>query len=171
MAINLMVAVLDRGPSDLAEMAVLLAIADSADRDTGEAWPSQRTIARRARQSDRNVRNVLDRLRAGGWLTWEARKRDNGSQASNVYSLNLEQLGEAPRGATTPPERASTPPGSTFRPPRNVLPPTPRNVLPALNLHIRKNHARQSPRFARRAACRLWAAARPSTWRSFPSGN
>ena len=78
MAINLMVAVLDRGPSDLAEMAVLLAIADSADRDTGEAWPSQRTIARRARQSDRNVRNVLDRLRAGGWLTWEARKRDNG---------------------------------------------------------------------------------------------
>ena len=107
MAINLMVAVLDRGPSDLAEMAVLLAIADSADRDTGEAWPSQRTIARRARQSDRNVRNVLDRLRAGGWLTWEARKRDNGSQASNVYSLNLEQLGEAPRGATTPPERAS----------------------------------------------------------------
>ena len=36
MAMNLVCAVLDRGPADLAEMAVLLAIADSADKDTGE---------------------------------------------------------------------------------------------------------------------------------------
>lgn len=99
MALNLVCAVLDRGPADLAEMAVLLAIADSADKDTGEAWPSQKTIARRARQTDRSVRNVLARLRDAGWLTWEARARRNGSQASSVYTLDLGKLGEAPKGA------------------------------------------------------------------------
>ena len=35
MALNLVCAVLDRGPADLSEMAVLLAIADSADRIRG----------------------------------------------------------------------------------------------------------------------------------------
>lgn len=108
MAISLMVAVLERGPSGLADMAVLLAIADSADKDTGEAWPSQRTIAARSRQTDRSVRAVLERLREDGWITWEKRLRGNGSQASNLYTLNLEKLGEgrAARGAT-PPERRS----------------------------------------------------------------
>jgi len=107
MALNLVCAVLDRGPADLAEMAVLLAIADSADKDTGEAWPSQKTVALRSRQSDRNVRNVLERLRAGGWLTWEKRLRANGSQASNLYIVDLERLGEGRRSASPPPERAS----------------------------------------------------------------
>jgi hypothetical protein len=94
MALNLVCAVLDRGPKDLAEMAVLLAIADSADKDTGEAWPSQVTIARRARQSDRNVRNVIGRLVAAGWLTVEERRRSNGSRASSLYVVNLAMLGE-----------------------------------------------------------------------------
>lgn len=94
MALNLVCAVLDRGPEDLAEMAVLLAIADSADKDTGEAWPSQATIARRARQSDRNVRNVIGRLVAAGWLSVEDRRRPNGSRASSLYVVNLAMLGE-----------------------------------------------------------------------------
>lgn len=95
MALNLVCAVLDRGPSDLAEMVVLLAIADSADKDSGEAWPSLPTVAARARQSVRSVHNVLARLRDGGWLTWENRVRPNGSKTSNVYTVNLERLGEA----------------------------------------------------------------------------
>ena len=114
MAMNLVCAVLDRGPADLAEMAVLLAIADSADKDTGEAWPAQKTLARRSRQTDRSVRNVLARLRAAGWLTWEKRLRANGSQASNVYTLDLAKLGETPRnGVPTP---------------RNDVPPPPEHV-------------------------------------------
>ena len=115
MALNLVCAVLDRGPQDLAEMAVLLAIADSADKDSGEAWPSQVTIARRARQTDRGVRNVLARLRDAGWLTWEPRQRSNGSRATNVYTLNLAKLGEAREGGAMP---SST-----------------RNPVPPLNLH------------------------------------
>lgn len=94
MAISLICAVLDRGPADLAEMAVLLAIADSADKDIGEAWPSLSTVAARSRQSVRSVHNVLARLRAGGWLTWENRLRPNGSKTSNVYTISLERLGE-----------------------------------------------------------------------------
>lgn len=117
MALNLVCAVLDRGPADLAEMAVLLAIADSADKDTGEAWPSQKTVALRSRQSDRNVRNVLERLRTGGWLTWEKRLRANGSQASNLYIVDLERLGEGRRSASPPPERASAPPRKLVPPP------------------------------------------------------
>lgn len=121
MAINLMCAVLDRGPADLAEMAVLLAIADSADKDTGEAWPAQKTIARRARQSDRSVRNVLRRLQAAGWITWEKRLRANGSQASNVYTIELAKLGETPRNGVPAPRNDVPPPperGSTHAPER-----------------------------------------------------
>lgn len=95
MALNLVCAVLDRGPSDLSEMAVLLAIADSADKDTGEAWPSQATIAQRARQTDRSVRNVIGRLVAAGWLSVEERRRPNGSRRSSLYTVNLAKLGEA----------------------------------------------------------------------------
>jgi hypothetical protein len=118
MALNLVCAVLDRGPANLAEMAVLLAIADSADKDTGEAWPSQATIARRSRQTDRSVRNVLERLRAAGWLSWETRRRSNGSQASNVYTLNLQKLGEARQTV-----RVQAEPRSVRR--RNHVPPPP----------------------------------------------
>lgn len=121
MALNLMCAVLDRGPVDLAEMAVLLAIADSADKDTGEAWPSQARIAARARQTDRSVRNVVERLRRGGWLTWEKRLRANGSQASNVYTINLAKLGETPRNVVPPPRNVVPPPperGSAHAPER-----------------------------------------------------
>lgn len=114
MALNLVCAVLDRGPSDLAEMAVLLAIADSADKDSGEAWPSQSTIARRARQTDRSVRNVLRRLVDGGWLSIEPRKRPNGSATSNLYTVNLDKLGERLEASTA---RNHVPGGSgtTFR--------------------------------------------------------
>lgn len=128
MALNLVCAVLERGPQDLAEMAVLLAIADSADKDSGEAWPSQVTIARRARQTDRGVRNVLARLRRDGWLTWEERKRANGSRASNVYTVNLVMLGEGREGGPMPnadrnlvPGRARNPvPGGSGTPFRGV---------------------------------------------------
>lgn len=115
MALNLVCAVLDRGPRQQSDALVLLALADSADKDSGECWPSHKTIAHRARLSDRQVRTVLARLRADGWVTWEARKRGNGSAASNLYCLNLEKLGEAPR--------KSVPPGDG--PPRKSVPASP----------------------------------------------
>ena len=162
MAINLMCAVLERGPDDLCEMAVMLALADGADKDTGETWPSHKTIAHRARQTDRGVRNVLKRLREGGWVTWEKRLRGNGSQASNVYTLSLEKLGETPRqhkgkspaaaGAnraenrSTPPEPRSAPPRNPVPPPpepRSAHAPEPRSALePSQNKNLARAHTR-----------------------------
>lgn len=146
MAMNIVAAVLDRGPQDLAEMAVLLAIADSADKDTGEAWPSHRTIAQRARQTDRSVRNVLNRLRDAGWLTWAPRKRENGSATSNVYTLDLGKLGEAPRNHVPGTGRndVPTPPEPRSGQGRNHVPGTPRNHVPAQNLPRRNQGARAS---------------------------
>lgn len=140
MALNLVVAVLDRGPADLHEMAVLLAIADSADKDTGEAWPSQATMARRARQSDRSVRNIIKRLLDDGWLlSVERQVRPNGSHRSSLYTMNLAKLGEGRAGGSDASDQGGAsqhgaasvrkaacpsarngvppPPGTGFRPP------------------------------------------------------
>ena len=92
MAIALMIGAMDRGPQDKAETLVLLALADGADGETGETWPSQRRIAERARMTVRGVRNVIQRLAEGGWLTVERRMRPNGAESSSVYRLNVARL-------------------------------------------------------------------------------
>jgi hypothetical protein len=47
-------------------LLVLLAIADHASDDGGNAWPSLPTLARKARLSERQVVNVLHQLEAAG---------------------------------------------------------------------------------------------------------
>lgn len=94
MAMNLIVAALERGPRRPVDALVLIAICDSADKVSGEAWPSLATLAEAARCTPRAVRLVLSRLVAEGWLTIERRHRANGSQASNLYRVNLAMLGE-----------------------------------------------------------------------------
>jgi len=74
---------------------VLLALADGADADSGETWPSQRRIAERARLTPRGVRLVLARLEADGWLVRERRTRANGSTASTLYRLDVARLDPA----------------------------------------------------------------------------
>lgn len=166
MALNLVCAVLDRGPANLAEMAVLLAIADSADKDSGEAWPAHKTIARRSRQTDRSVRNVLKRLRAAGWLTWRENKRPNGSQASNVYTVNLEKLGETPRGNGG---RNNVPP------PRNDVPPPPEHGsahAPERGSALEPSQKKETTRAARAASSpRRSAPDRPTVARPMGGGS
>ena len=120
MALNLVCAVLDRGPSDPMCKLALLAIADSADKDTGEAWPSLATISARACVTPRRLRDILKRLRADGWLTWQHRQRPNGSQASSLYTVNLHKLGEAPRSRATENPADGARVGGTQRPPLNL---------------------------------------------------
>lgn len=71
----------------VSETLVMLALADRAD-DDGIAWPAQGDLARRARQTDRNVRRVLGRLERLGLLTVERRSSRHGRR-SNRYHLNV----------------------------------------------------------------------------------
>jgi len=104
MALNLIVAALERGPASPTDALVLIAICDSADKVSGEAWPSLRSLAQAARVTPRAVRSILARLVSDGWIEIERRHRPNGSQASNLYRVNLALLGEL----RAPPEAASS---------------------------------------------------------------
>lgn len=146
MAMGLIVAVLERGPARASDALVLLAIADSADKSSGEAWPAVRNLARAARLTERGVQKVVSRLCSEGWLTVEERQRSNGSQASNLYRINLSKLGEAgpgpsvsgPAAAARPVdkwgERRSPSPERRSPPPPNVVHPRGANVVHPLNL-------------------------------------
>ena len=72
---------------DQAETLVMLALADQAN-DVGVAWPAQGSLARRARQTDRNVRRVLVRLQRMGLLSVERRSSNRGRR-SNRYQLHI----------------------------------------------------------------------------------
>ena len=138
MANRIFQAVWDFGPENRTEMLVLMALADSANADTAECFPSFRTIGLAARASRRTVIATLQRLKADGWISYDADTRDNGSQTSNVYRINIHKLGldavderaakvaakrqaarAAKGGAKTAPPRAKTAP-----PPVQKLHPT-----------------------------------------------
>ena len=81
----------DLGPS---ETLVLLALADQAN-DAGVAWPAQGSLARRARQTDRNVRRMLVKLERMGLLSVERRSSSHGRK-SNRYRLHVgARIGES----------------------------------------------------------------------------
>lgn len=76
------------------ETLVLLALADQAN-DAGVAWPAQGSLARRARQTDRNVRRVLVKLERMGLLSVERRSSSHGRK-SNRYRLHVgARIGES----------------------------------------------------------------------------
>lgn len=88
MSIRVMTLVWDRSDLMGAQLLALLAIADNANEE-GVAWPSQEYLAIKTRQSDRNIRRVLDRVIAKGELTLE----ESGTFGrSNRYRVNLEAL-------------------------------------------------------------------------------
>ena len=73
---------------------MLLALADQAN-DAGVAWPAQGSLARRARQTDRNVRRMLVKLERMGLLSVERRSSSHGRK-SNRYRLHVgARIGES----------------------------------------------------------------------------
>jgi len=144
MALNLIVAALERGPASPTDALVLIAICDSADKVSGEAWPSLRSLAQAARVTPRAVRSILARLVSDGWIEIERRHRPNGSQASNLYRVNLALLGEL----RAPPEAASSPP-------RKQLPPPPEaasSPAPEAASSLEPSHQKELKRGGRRAS-------------------
>jgi hypothetical protein len=71
-------------------LLVLLAIADHASDDGGNAWPSLPTLALKARLSERQVVNVLHRLEGAGEIVID---RGRGRGRINHYRVVLPETG------------------------------------------------------------------------------
>ena len=108
-----------------AEKVILLAIADMAN-DENQAWPSNAYLMRRTGLSERTIRNHMRMLEHLDLLTTEVRKRENGSQTSNLYTLAVD------------PPAYSAPPGGKLLPPQE----------PSLEPDLTKTSQSQSPPIA-----------------------
>lgn len=71
MSIKVMTWVWAHSPAQGTDRLILLAIADSADDDGGNAWPSEATLADKAKVSERTVRRSIRSLEEMGVLTVE----------------------------------------------------------------------------------------------------
>lgn len=76
--------------SDLSayELLTLLALM-SHQNASGECWPSLARLAQEARCTKPTVLNALNGLRDKGFVTWQKRSFEDGSQATNFYRVQL----------------------------------------------------------------------------------
>ncbi len=183
----------DKSPTAGNERLVLLAIADTADDDGRNAWPSMSTLARKTRLDIRTVQRVIRRLEGSGQLVVEVAA---GRAGTNVYTVVMggsdpavarphsypQPPGRLPgvanrrggAGATLPPARMPGDPRQSCatRTPLNVLEPPPpararETVAPVDNGGGKRIDGRDQAAAAEDAAtnqaCQLLAEL-PSTW-------
>lgn len=98
------------------EKLVLLALADQANDEGTQCWPSVPTIARRSGQGDRTVRRALEHLEAKGHLT-----RQHRDGASTQYRVHPCQNG-GPDNSAVLPKATETPAKLADKPPRTIIP-------------------------------------------------
>jgi len=112
MSVHVQSWVWDNSPYTGAALLIHVALSEWAN-DEGICWPSQATIAKRARCTDRYVRDTIKKMQRDGLL--EIVKASNG-YGSHVYRLVFQS--SAPRNsATRPRNRTSGDPGNP--PPKN----------------------------------------------------
>ncbi len=87
MAINVVTWVWDNSPHSGTALLLLLAIADNTHDDGGGAYPSIKTLAKKARISERNVHYGLRELITSGSLRCEYKA---GPHGVNVYAVVME---------------------------------------------------------------------------------
>ena len=87
------------------ERVVLSNLLAYCDRH-GECWPSVARIARETEKSERSVRRILKALRKKGLIHRSTRRKSDGRQTSNLYSLRVPP--EARRGDTGDTRRGDT---------------------------------------------------------------
>lgn len=97
---------LARGVSGNA-LRLYAALGKYADRNTGKAWPSRATLMADLNASKNAVKKWTDELVDLGALHVDERRRDNGPNMSNVYTLIFD---EPARRATAAPEAPVTAP-------------------------------------------------------------
>jgi len=88
MSIKVMTTVWTEAPYQGGALLILLAMADWAD-DNGYCWPSVRTLARKSRQSERNVRKCLARMKGEGTISVET---NAGPHSTNRYQIKFRQF-------------------------------------------------------------------------------
>ena len=116
----------DAGPSKQGHLLVMLALADYAN-DTGECWPSIKSIAEKARMTERGVQKIIRALEADGWVEIDT---GNGRKGCNQYRINPERSSppehSSPRTTVqkTPNDDAETPNVGTPEPLRTIKEPS-----------------------------------------------
>lgn len=88
MSIRMMNDVWKYAPAKGSELLLLLAIADFADDDGGNAWPSMATLAKKTRLGERNVRYIVKELEDRGILEV---KYNKGRNNTNRYQIILDR--------------------------------------------------------------------------------
>ncbi len=70
---------------------ILLGLCDNAN-DQGECYPSLKTLSNKSSVGSSNLNYVLNTLETIGLFSREKRKRENGSNTSTLYRINLSKL-------------------------------------------------------------------------------
>jgi len=69
------------------EKIILVLLADNANDESGECWPSQGYLAKRSGMSRQNVNLVINKLQEKGHIKIEHRYRESGGKRSNMYTV------------------------------------------------------------------------------------
>ena len=69
------------------EKIILILLADNANDESGECWPSQGYLAKRSGMTRQNVNLVIKRLQEKEYILVEHRYRPDGGQRANVYTV------------------------------------------------------------------------------------
>ena len=91
--------VLDFAPPhwNVSTRLVAMALADRVSSETQETWASIGDLARRTGLGERQVKRHLRILEADGIISRQPRFRDNGSQASNLWTWQWTVTGTSHR--------------------------------------------------------------------------
>lgn len=87
------------------EKLILICLADAANDEDWQCWPSQRHVAAKTGYSIATVKRSLKTLDETGYLTRDHRRRADGSRSSDVYTLNTTRV----QPDTTPAQPDTTP--------------------------------------------------------------
>lgn len=133
MSIKIMSWVWDNSPYEGSALLLHLALADYSN-DYGECWPSQTSLAAKARCSDRYVRTITNKMIADGYL--EIVTESNG-KSTHRYKLHARNS-VPPRNSETPsPELRDTLTGTLS--PKNRQEPSKNHKCPYCNIRVTRD--------------------------------
>ena len=101
---------LDLSPSD---KLILILLANNANDETGDCWPSQSYLAKRSGLSLGHVNRVIKRLKSEGFVEIIPQYRDDGGRRSNRNSLYMAVIGGGVTTDHTPCDQVTQEPMTT----------------------------------------------------------